>query len=47
MDGSETMSLEPSTYTIEDSVVLPEPQKPGYDFAGWLENSNPISSISV
>jgi uncharacterized repeat protein (TIGR02543 family) len=25
----------PSTYTIEDSVILKTPTKPGYNFAGW------------
>ncbi|MBR7160120.1 MAG: InlB B-repeat-containing protein, partial [Clostridia bacterium] len=28
----------PATYTIEDVIVLPTPERTGYDFAGWKVN---------
>ena len=38
-DGSQTLSLEPSSYTIEsETIVLPTPRKAGYVFAGWYAN---------
>ena len=32
-------TLNPATYTIEDEVTLPTPEKTGYDFGGWYTNS--------
>ena len=41
MDGaSELTGLVPSTYTIEDTVTLPETaEKAGYGFYGWFDNA--------
>ena len=34
------LNLEPSSYTIEDSITLPTATKSGYEFAGWHESSD-------
>ncbi len=39
-DGSQTLSLEPSSYNIEsETIVLPTPVKTDYVFDGWYTNS--------
>lgn len=47
-----TLELEPSSYTIEDTVTLPnesQVSKPGFYFAGWYNNTaysgSPVSTI--
>lgn len=50
LNGGTLPSNEPISYTILDEVILPTPEKTGYDFLGWYSNSNfsgnKISSIS-
>ncbi len=39
-DGSQELSLDPPSYTIESATItLPTPSKAGYVFAGWYANS--------
>lgn len=44
-DGSTKLNLEPSTYTIDDLVFLPEYEKDGYEFVGW--NDSPTSNVKI
>ena len=45
MDGeTELTGLEPATYTIEDAVNLPTPEKSGYTFDGWYTDAEFTSS---
>jgi len=45
-DGTNNLSLSPSSYTIEDLVTLPNPTKEGYTFDGWYETSSFTTRIS-
>lgn len=49
-DGSQTLSLEPSSYNIEsETIVLPTPTKSDYVFDGWFTSSllegDPVTGI--
>ena len=49
LDGGTNNSLNPSSCTIEDSITLKDPSKPGYTFKGWYSDSDfttPVTSIS-
>ncbi|MBQ1508906.1 MAG: InlB B-repeat-containing protein [Erysipelotrichaceae bacterium] len=37
LDGGTNHKENPSSYTIEDEIVLKDPEKEGYDFSGWKE----------
>ena len=45
LDGGTNNILNPPVYTIEDSITLEAPSKPGYTFKGWY--SNPSFSTKV
>ncbi len=48
LDGGTNNASNPSTYTIEDEVVLQKPSKDGYSFKGWVsENGAPVSKIET
>ncbi len=48
LDGGTNASSNPSTYTIESSFVLAAPNKTGYTFLGWFDNSgNQVTSIAT
>ncbi|MCQ2743114.1 MAG: InlB B-repeat-containing protein, partial [Bacilli bacterium] len=40
LNGGENSPLNPSTYTIEDSIVFENPTKNGYSFLGWFDENN-------
>lgn len=50
-DGGDLLLLEPNTFTIEDTVLLPIAEKIGHDFLGWYDNSefvgDPITEIQA
>ena len=50
-NGGKLLGDYPDGYSIETSIVLPEPEKAGCKFIGWYENSdfsgNPQTEISV
>lgn len=39
-DGINKVSLSPATYTVEDLVTLPNPEKDGFLFEGWYDSSS-------
>lgn len=43
LDGGVLPSNAPTTYTIEDKVILPTPTKDGHKFNGWKMNIKPES----
>ncbi len=48
LDGGTNNASNPSTYTIEDEVVLQKPSKDGYSFKGWVsETGAPVSKIET
>lgn len=48
LDGGNA-SGNPTTYTIEDEIILKKPLRTGYDFIGWtsIRNSNPIQNLII
>lgn len=49
LNGGRNHAANPAVYTIEDSITLSAPSKPGYTFLGWYLDKDfqtPISSIS-
>ncbi len=49
LNGGTNNSSNPSSYTIEDSITLTKPTKPGYTFNGWYSDANfttKVTSIS-
>ena len=50
LDGGENPAAAVETYTIEDEVTLPTPEKSGYTFLGWYDaetDGNKVETISV
>ena len=48
MEGATNHADNPSTYTVNDLVVLKNPIREGYTFAGWKdENNNTVTQIAV
>lgn len=47
LDGGENNQDNQSLYTVEDTITLLEPTKPGYNFVGWYLNNEKIESISA
>ena len=40
LDGGTNSAFNPSSYTIEDSIVLQNPSKADYPFLGWYDDKN-------
>lgn len=47
LNGGINHELNPSTYTIEDEVVLQEPTREGYTFLGWYTDSKFSASKKI
>ncbi len=50
LDGGENPAAAVETYTIEDEVTLPTPEKSGYTFLGWYDaetDGNNVETISI
>lgn len=50
LDGGENPAAAVETYTIEDEVTLPTPEKSGYTFLGWYDaetDGNKVETISI
>ena len=46
MNGGENNSENPSTYTVEDdTIILKNPTREHYDFAGWKNGNSSITKI--
>ena len=43
MNGGVNNSKNPESFTVDDSVVLKNPTRFGYDFAGWTNDDEPIT----
>ena len=46
LNGGTNSLSNPSTYTIEDSITLSAPSKPGYTFKGWYSDSKFTKSVT-
>ncbi|MBE6131029.1 MAG: hypothetical protein E7183_04845 [Erysipelotrichaceae bacterium] len=46
LDGGVNNETNPSTYTVEDEVVLSAPTKEGYAFLGWYVNDELVTKIA-
>ena len=49
LNGATNSGANPLTYTIEDSITLSDPYKPGYTFKGWYSDAHfqtQVTSIS-
>ena len=49
LEGGTNSPENPSNYTIEDTITLKDPTKPGYTFKGWYSDANfttKVTSIS-
>lgn len=46
LNGGINSDLNPSSYQINDNILLAEPTKIGYEFNGWTLNGNKITTIS-
>ena len=47
LDGGTNAIKNPSTYTVDDSLVLKPATKPGYHFDGWFTDSNFTNEIKT
>ena len=45
--GGEEVADAPKSFTVEDEVALPTPQKAGYEFAGWTLNGEAVEKIAL
>jgi len=45
LDGGTNDEDNPETFTVEDSIPLEQPQKPGYEFNGWQSDSVTVSTV--
>ena len=45
--GGEEVADAPKSFTVEDEVALPAPQKAGYEFAGWTLNGEVVEKIAL
>ena len=39
LNGGKNSNANPGTYTVEDTVILQDPEKEGYTFKGWYDNA--------
>ena len=46
LDGGTNSASNPSSFTIEDSITLKNPTKPGYTFKGWYSDSNFTTKVT-
>ncbi|MDY4849533.1 MAG: InlB B-repeat-containing protein [Bacilli bacterium] len=47
LNGGTNDPSNPSTYTVEDNIILSAPTKTGYTFLGWYTNDTLITEIPV
>ncbi len=45
LDGGTNDESNPETFTVEDSIPLEQPAKPGYEFNGWQSDSVTVSTV--
>ena len=45
LDGGENSPNNPTTFTIEDYIILEAPTKEGYGFLGWFDNDNNLVQV--
>ena len=46
LDGGTNNIDNPSTFTVDDSVILKDPAKAGYEFKGWYADSSYLTKVA-
>ena len=47
LNGGTNSALNPTSYTIEDTITLNDPQKDGYTFDGWYSDSDFTNEVTT